>query len=120
MNFDAYLHFRPQFAEVIDPRHYSMEWLDRQVWEGAVQLWTCDDAALITEIKEYPTGAKDIAVLIAAGNMEKIVGELREAAEEWAVEQGCCGVLIESREGWAKALKPFGYEPHQLTVRKDL
>lgn len=120
MNFPAYLRFRPQFEAVLDPRYYSIEWLDRQVWEGAVQFWACDDAALLTEIKEYPTGAHDISVMIAAGNMESIVGTLREEAERWAREIGCVAALIESREGWRKALKPFGYEPHQLTVRKEL
>lgn len=120
MSFQAYLDFRTQFAEVLDQRYYPLEWLAQRVLNGTVKVWATDDAALMTEIKDYPTGASDIHVLLAAGNIESIVGELREEAEDWAKAHGCLAALIESREGWAKALKPFGYETHQTTVRKEL
>lgn len=120
MSWAGYLEHRAAFGEILDERYYTLPWLDQQVLGGQCRVWACDDAALITEIKEYPTGARDIHVLAAAGNMSRIVGELRSEAEEWARSIGCIGVLVESREGWGKALKPYGYSTHQTVVRKEL
>jgi hypothetical protein len=115
----GYCAFRPAFAEVMDERYHTLRWLDEQVLSGKVQFWRSDNAALLTELKDYPTGARDIHVVIAAGDKGEIIG-LAPQAEQFGRENGCIGATVESRIGWAKALKPFGYETHQLTVRKEL
>jgi hypothetical protein len=117
---DGYCAFRGAFSQVMDERYHTLEWLDDQVLSGKVQFWRTDNAAMITEIRDYPTGAKDIHALIAAGDLDEIIDEITPAAEEWARSQGCIAAQVESREGWAKALKPSGYESHQLIVRKEL
>jgi hypothetical protein len=116
----GYLHFRHLFAEVMDQRYHTLDWLDQQVLGGKVQFWRSDNAAMITEIKDYPTGATDIHGLIAAGALEEIIGQLIPAAEQWARSIGCIAAHIESREGWARALRPSGYQTHQVIVRKEL
>ena len=113
-----YLRFRDGFEIALDPALYPIRWLDQIVAAGAAQFWSCDDAALITEIKAYPSGANDIHVMIAAGNAQSVVDVLRPQAEKWAIDQGCIGATIESRIGWARMLKPLGYALHQTTVRK--
>ena len=118
-SWDVYSKLRGQFAGILDSRCYTMEWLDGQILGGAFQLWAAHDAALITEIKPYPTGAIDVHVMAAAGNLETIIGELRERAEEWSRAKGCLGVIVESRIGWGPALKKHGYRSHQFTVRKE-
>lgn len=120
MNWAGYLSFRPAFSEVIDERYHTLDWLDAQVLQGKVQFWNSDNAALLTEIKTYPTGARDIHVVISAGDMREVVEILRPQAEEFGREAGCLAATVESRVGWARALKPHGYESHQLTVRKEL
>lgn len=116
----GYLAYRDQFAQVLDERFYTLDWLEwRLLTEGAYFL-RCDDAAIIYEIREYPTGAKEVHGLIAAGNMESIVSELIPAAEGIGRELGCISACIESRPGWAKALKPFGYEVYQVAIKKEL
>ncbi len=112
--------FRPAFAEVMDERYHTLEWLDKQVASGKFRCFCSDDAALVVEIRDYPTGAKDVHVLIAAGNAESIINELRCEAEQWGRDEGCIGAIVESRPGWARYLKPYDYEPHQLAVRKEL
>lgn len=116
----GYCSFRNAFAEVMDERYHTLPWLDEQMLTGKVQFWRSDNAAIITEVRNYPTGATDIHGLIAAGNLEEIVEVLIPQAEEWGREQNCIAAQIESRAGWAKALKSYGYEAHQLTVRKEL
>jgi hypothetical protein len=120
MTWAGYCEFRRAFAEVMDERYYTLAWLDNEVLSGRVQLWRSENAAMITELKTYPTGAKDIHALIAAGDLEEIIEVITPEAEEWARQQGCTAALVESREGWARALKPSGYRTHQLIVRKEL
>ena len=48
----------------------------------------------------------------------EIVG-LIPKAEQWGRELGCIGALIESREGWARVMRPHGYRLFQTTIRKE-
>lgn len=116
----GYLSFRSAFLEVMDERYHTLDWLDGQVLDGKVQFWRSDNAALLTEIKTYPTGARDIHVVISAGDMREVIEILRPQAEAFGHSLGCIAATVESRIGWARALEPYGYETHQLTVRKEL
>lgn len=120
MNWAAYCEFRPAFSQVLDERYYTLAWLDEQLLNGKVHFWRSDNAAMITELREYPTGAKDVHALIAAGDLDEIITVIGPQVEEWARDQGCIAALVESREGWARALKPIGYRTHQIIVRKEL
>lgn len=121
VDWPRYLTFREGFAGVMDPRLYTIAWLDGLVWSGRAQFWGGEKAAFVTEIRVYPTGAADLHFLVAAGDLDEIVNVLRPKAEAWAKNDiGCLGAIVESREAWAKVLKPHGYETHQLAVRKDL
>lgn len=114
----GYQRWREEFASAMDPRLYTLEHLDGLVLSGLTQVWYADAAAMVTEIRTYPTGAKVIHGLVAAGELSEIVEQLIPRAEAWARQAGCILAVIESRPGWARALK--GYEPHQLAVRKEL
>jgi hypothetical protein len=120
LDWAGYLIFRPLFAEIIDERYYPLPWLDSRVLDGSAQFRRSDNAAVIFEQREYPGGVSDGHGLIAAGDLAEIVTELIPIAEEWGHSRGCLAAVIESRLGWAKALSPFGYEPHQLAIRKEL
>ena len=116
----AYWRFRDQFAEVLDPERYSLEWLDGQVMSGTFKVWASANAAIIAKIEAYPTGAMDIHGLLAAGDLSEIVDTLIPQAEAWGRAVGCIGAKIESRAGWVRALKQSGWEIHQTTLRKVL
>lgn len=115
----AYLRHRDDIAGLLDPRLYSIEWLDREIATNSVGCLGNDGGVIVFEIKHYPTGAMDVHGLVAAGELEAILG-LIEQAENWARDMGCIGALIASRPGWARVLKSRGYEPHQMSVRKVL
>lgn len=116
----GYLRFRNAFAAVMDRRLYSPEWLDGRILDGSAQFWSTDAAAIITELRTYPTGAQDLHYLVVAGDIDDIVNVLRPLIEDWAKAVGCVGAIGESREGWAKVLKPHGYRTYQVAVRKEL
>lgn len=87
---------------------------------GVYRLFSNDDGAILAELKVYPTGATKVEGIVAAGDMGAIVSELIPQAEAWGKENGALAARIESREGWAKVLKPYGYQIHQLAIEKDL
>lgn len=116
----TYPRWREAFGEALDPRLHTLEWLDGLVDQGRVLLWANDEAAILAEVRFYPTGAKDIHGLVAAGDLSAIANDLIPQAEEWARRAGCIGAVIESREGWARVLKPAGYHPYQTALRKEL
>lgn len=115
----GYLRFRGEIGQVIDERMYSLEWLDGQLLTGRARAFIADDAIILIEIKHYPSGERDVHGLVAAGSLPTIIDDLIPQAEEYGRSIGCIGAVIESRGGWAKALKRDGYEPYQTTIRKD-
>lgn len=119
MILDTYRHWRDAFAEAIDPRFYSIDYLDGLVLTGRAFLWASDTAAIVAEVKTFPTGARVIHGLVAAGDLEGIKA-LIEQAEAWGKSQGCIAALIESRPGWARALKAEGYASFQTSIMKEL
>lgn len=114
----AYLRYREYFAEALDPRTHNIEWLDAQVFAGFIRVWPAHDACLLTSLKQFPTGAFEVHVEIAAGNRETLVGNVIKRVEAWAKETGALFVTIASREGWARVMRPHGYELHQSEIRK--
>lgn len=116
----GYCEFRDKFAEVIDARYFPMEWLDQRILDGRAHFFRSEHAALIVELRLYPGGAKDLHALIAAGDRDEIIGEIAPQAEAFGRENGCTAAVVESREGWKRALARSGYQPHQLSLRKEL
>jgi hypothetical protein len=114
-----YLSRRDDLASVLDPRCYSIDWLDEQVVTGAFQIWSSDDAVVLSEVKTYPAGARDVHFLIATGSLAAI-SELRERAEQWGRSAGFEFVSAASRPGWTKVLGRHGYTLHQVEMRKEL
>lgn len=114
-----YLRFRDGFAEAVDPAFHTIEELDEKVANGSALLWFGEKSAIAAEVKRFP-GALVIHGICATGDLSEIVGKLIPAAEEWGRAAGCTHAMIESREGWARALKTKGYEPHTVTLRKAL
>lgn len=119
MDWTAYLHWRQAFAAAMDPRLHTPEWLDARVLAGTAQFWRSALAAAVTEVRAYPTGAYDVHGLVAAGDVGEVRDVIVPAVERWGRAIGALGMVIESRPGWARALRGAGFAPHQLAIRKD-
>ncbi len=104
---------------MLDPRRYTIDWLDGEVAGGRCQVFGGDSAVIVTKLIEYPTGARDIHGMVAAGDLAEIL-ELIDQAEAWGREQGCIGAEIASREAWVKIMAGSGYRMHQITICKEL
>lgn len=113
---EPYGRFRDEFV-ALDPERYPASYIDRMVWSGAWRVWGSDRAAIIAEIRRYPSGAKEVHGIAAAGDLREIVG-LVPLAEAWGAQEGCRWASIESREGWERLLP--GYEAAQIRIVKEL
>ena len=120
MDHATYLRWRPAFAAAMDLRLYRPEWLDARLAAGRAQYWNSENAAAVTEVRHYPTGAYDVHGLVAAGDVREVRDIIIPQLERWGRTIGAVGIVIESRAGWARALKPIGFAPHQLVIRKEL
>lgn len=112
--------FRDEFAAALDPRFYTIDYLDEALAGGLVRLMVGNRSAIVVEIKQYPTGTKAVCGVIAAGDADEIATSLIPQAEEWGASIGCTFGMIDSRPGWARVMKKHGYETHQVSIVKEL
>lgn len=117
--WDHYQTQRDAIAGLLDPRCYSIEWLDRQILDSEALLFASPDAVIVVAVKRYPTGATELHGLVAAGELKAIL-PLVEQAEDWARSVGVTFACIASRPGWERVLKKRGYRLYQTDLRKDL
>ena len=116
-----YERWRPEFAKAIDPIYGGAEYLDYLLFGcGVATFWPGENAAIVTRFSYFTPECSIIEGLVAAGNLEEIVGVLIPRAEQFGRERGCKFAVIESRPGWQKALAASGYEPHQVRLAKPL
>lgn len=118
--WDEYQRWRDDFAAILDPRFYTVEWLDGEVWSGRIRLFSGPKSCILASIKPYPTGALELHVMAAAGELNELVSSTIVSCETWARSVGCCVAVIESRPGWVKTMKASGYSLFQTSIRKDL
>lgn len=115
-----YLGWRDRLGAALDQRFYTVEWLDWLVSDDRAFFLAGERAAIVAEIRCYPTGARAIHGICAAGDVSEIVSLLIPAAEAWGKSQGCRHGFVDSREGWQRLLKSSGYDTYKVSVRKDI
>ena len=118
--WEAYLKFRDGLISILDERFYPAAWLDAEVYAGFVKLFHCDDAAILAELKVYPSELMEVRGVLATGRLESIEDILIPQAEAWGKAEGCFCADISSREGWLRRLRKRGYSLHQVSIRKEL
>lgn len=117
---DEYLRFRDGFAEAMDPRFYTIQYIDHLYLAGRAKLFSSENAAILAEIKTYPTDAKAVHGLYATGKLAEIVSVLIPQAEEWGRANGCEHAFIDSREAWQRILGPAGFDTYKVALIKEL
>jgi len=85
---------------------HTLEDVLRVVLAGDAQFWPESNAALVTEIIDYPQ-RRTLRFWLAGGDLETL-RDLEVAAIEWSKAWGCSASEIVGRRGWVRALN--GYE----------
>lgn len=86
------------------------------VERGTATFWPGGQAAMITEIVDYPK-MRTLNFWLAGGDLAELRDVLRLKAETYARHMGCKYATIVGRAGWARAL---GYSPIHATCAKEL
>ncbi len=118
-DISAYLHFRDRFQAAMDPAYYPIDHLDQLILSGGAVLFAEGGAAIVVEIKTFPSGLRALHGLVAAGDLSSI-RTLIAHAEAWGRAEGCTRAIIESRLGWERAMRSAGYRAHQISIVKEL
>lgn len=113
-----YARWRDRLAEGIDARFYPVEYCDWLVETGQARCMATENAAVVFELKLFPSGMRAVHGLVAAGSLKDIKNKLIPAAEQWGRANGAEVGMIESREGWARVLPD--YAVFQTTLVKEL
>ena len=115
----SYADWRGRFLEAVDESLYPAAWLDRRVADGSARFWGNTDAAILAEIRTYPSGAREVHGMVAAGELDAIMA-LIPFAERWGRECGCVRASIQSSPAWGRLMAGAGYVPEQLIIAKSL
>ena len=97
---------------------HDFEDVVNQVKQGMLQFWPAPDACAVTEIITYPR-KKVLHIFLAGGNMETLL-DMNDSAERFAELNGCAGISLAGRPGWAKILNKKGWSPSYTTLGKDI
>lgn len=89
----------------------SIEEVEARILAGRAFFCPGDHAAVIYEL------TKDAHCWLAGGNLAEILQKHR-LAEAWARDNGCERMTLRGRPGWARVLKPLGYEPVTILAKE--
>jgi hypothetical protein len=92
--------------------------VSRAVEAGEARFWEQGNAAIITEIHQFPR-AKVIHFWLATGELEDVIA-LSERILAWAKQQGFTGATLAGRRGWTRVLANRGWEPRLVEMGRRL
>lgn len=97
---------------------HPIEWLDARAATGDVAVMATETSCIVTEFRQFPSGAWEIHGVVAVGEAQEIARVLIPQAEKFGADMGCMFASIASRRGWAKILPD--YHEYQVELRKEL
>lgn len=97
---------------------HSVQDVFDEVLAGRAQLWSTDDAVIITEVIDYPR-KRVLRFWIAAGELEPVLALSRQIYP-WAQQLGCECAQMTGRKGWTKALQSEEWAPTLVLYERAL
>ena len=101
------------------PDAASAEEIKATIKADLAQFWPFEDCVFVTGIEDREDG-RTIITWLAGGSLQGALVR-RAVIENWARAVGCRFAVVEdTRKGWNRALRRYGFEPHGSGVRKVL
>lgn len=104
-------------AEPIVTHH--LEDVREAIADDRAQLWVTQNSAIVTEIKDYPSGVRIMHYWLSGGNLGEIIA-LLPVIEDYGRLAGCVGIDVRGRRGWQPIVKHLGYRAVGTHYFKDL
>lgn len=102
-----------------DGGHYDIEDVLSEIVSGNAHFWPGKQSAGVTQFWFFPK-VKALNYWLAGGDLKELVDDMLPCVEAWAAANGCGKIIISGRRGWAKVLKPLGYETVWVAQAKSL
>jgi len=105
---------------------YRVQDIRQAVLAAKKQLWIIVNgsdavmAAVVTEIRDYPTGVKACNVVLCAGEDHRLWVHHIDGLKDWAKERGCSIMEVMGRDGWTPALREMGYRRSQAVFEMEI
>lgn len=95
------------------------------LFHGTHLLWIVNDdtkivAALTTRVAKYPLKRMLVVECLGGDGMEEWVSMLDDTLKRFAKDSGLDGIELFGREGWTKALAPYGWKRSMVLCEVDL
>jgi hypothetical protein len=89
------------------PHRYSKDDVWEEIESGNAQMWPQPNAVVLTTVKTYPTGFKELRGWLVGGDLNEIIAS-QANIEAWGKKQGCNEfIMAGGRDGFGRALKGF-------------
>ncbi len=99
------------------PGTYTKDDLWNEIDAGRAQFWPMPNAAVVTAIRTFPTGLRELRGWLAAGSLEEIAA-LEPFVCGWAKENGCKRFVLTGRRGWKRVFP--GFREKMVFLSKEL
>lgn len=100
------------------PNFETIEDVERLLLESKYQFWPAENAAVITEIAQYPN-KKVLVVQHAGGDMGELIA-MEPSIATFAQIAGCDAIMGFGRMGWKRVWERRGYHFGWLAMVKEL
>jgi len=98
---------RPVLARAVERMEglASVDDVLQLIVEDRAQFWPLGESCAVTELVVYPGGTL-CRIWLGAGDLDEL-RQVETMIRRWARQQGCLGLEIIGRDGWAKALDGY-------------
>lgn len=98
---------------------HTLEHVRAELDSGKCQMWPTENSVIITEIIQYPTGARVMQHWLAGGDRDEIE-RTTVSLEAFARAHGCVAIEVTGRPGWLPTMKRHGARAVKMHFWKDL
>jgi hypothetical protein len=112
---------KPYIADALEKsgETHSVEDVKDALQSNYAIFYPVRNGAAIFRVEHHPR-RKLLNIWLAGGDMDANIDGILEAAEFHAKEFGCSGISVAGRKGWARVLKPRGYDYKRVVLIKDM
>ena len=97
---------------------HTLEDVAEMVKAGRAQVWTAENACIVTEVQDFPR-KRVLHFWLATGDLGLVIALSRDVLD-WGKSIGCASATLSGRRGWEKVLASEGWSPMLYTMGREV